>query len=73
MKPCGCGVLLGEECDCAAFAASAARVFAERPLVLRTSPADPAARTAPTAFDPPFLAAMRTAAIDRFDAKGQPR
>lgn len=31
--PCRCGVLLGEECDCQAFAAEAADVF-KRPLFL---------------------------------------
>lgn len=27
MKPCGCGVLLGEVCDCASFAAQAESAF----------------------------------------------
>jgi hypothetical protein len=31
VKPCGCGVLVGEDCDCAAFAAEARGVFA-RPI-----------------------------------------
>lgn len=42
LKPCGCGVLAGEVCDCLTFAAEADRLFAERPITLPTGhPAEP--------------------------------
>ncbi|MET0492897.1 MAG: hypothetical protein ABW000_07165 [Actinoplanes sp.] len=50
MKPCGCGVLLGEECDCAAFAAEAAEL-AQRPIFMRTT-ARPGADSAPSTSYP---------------------
>ncbi len=34
VKSCRCGVLVGEVCDCASFAAEARRVFA-RPIMCR--------------------------------------
>lgn len=33
LKSCGCGVFAGEVCDCAEFAAEAARLFAQ-PIIL---------------------------------------
>ncbi len=50
LKPCRCGVLAGEECDCLQFAASAERLFREQPLTLRTS--GPAADAGPSTTYP---------------------
>ncbi len=47
LKPCCGEVLLGEQCDCDAFAAEAARMF-ERPLTLHTGPAAPDAAPSTT-------------------------
>lgn len=75
IKTC-CGALPGDQHDCLTPAASAgemAQLLRERPpIVLPTGPAAEAAiRRADTTN--PLLIAMRAAAVNRYDSKGQPR
>lgn len=75
VKTC-CGVLAGDHCGCLSpqhSAAEMAQTLRERvPIVLHTGPSARSAMARADANDP-FLIAMRAAATNRFDAKGQPR
>lgn len=57
MKPCGCGVLINEECDCLAFAAEAERLFQVTSLVVPTGTRD----ASPAAEQPALEAAPQWA------------
>jgi hypothetical protein len=74
IKTCGC--LLADACECLtpeASAAEMAHLLRERPrIVLPTGPAADAARTNRDATHP-LLAAMRAAATDHYDLRGQAR
>jgi hypothetical protein len=66
LKPCGCGVLAGEECDCLQFAADAERLFRESPLTLPTGPA--AAPAGPSAAYPtPLVLELRDGLLRRVE------
>lgn len=71
-----CGALASDRCDCLTpgqSAAEMAQLLRERPrIVMRTGPAADAERDRQDATHP-LLAAMRAAATDHYDLKGQPR